>query len=239
VSERTLLELRGATLGHGGVPVLRGVDLAVRAGSFWGVLGANGSGKTTILRTLLGLLPPLGGRVVARGLRGEEPRFGYVPQKERLDAAFPLSALDVAAMGTWRSAQPLRGLRGDDRLPLVRRCLAECGAEGFAAEPFASLSGGQKQRVLIARALAAEPEVLMLDEPLAGLDLPTTRAVLRLLEDLKGRRSLTVLMVSHRLRAEKSLFTDVAFVDEGGVTSGPAAQMTARGRLAEVLRGDL
>lgn len=228
-----LVELSGAALGYEGRPVLSGVDLRVEAGAFWGVLGANGSGKTTILRTILGLLPPLGGRVSARA------RFGYVPQKESLDPAFPLSAFDVAAMGAWRSWEPLQGLRGPDRAPLVASCLAECGAAELAGRPFASLSGGQKQRVLIARALAAEPELLMLDEPLAGLDVPTTRSVLELLRDLKSRRGLTVMMVSHRLRAEKALFSHIAFVDEGRLVSGTAAAMTEAGRLADVLRGDL
>jgi ABC-type Mn2+/Zn2+ transport system ATPase subunit len=239
VSAAPLLALEKASLGHDGKAVLSGVSLEVKAGQFWGVLGANGSGKTTILRTLLGLIPPLSGRVRARGERGDMPRFGYVPQKESLDAAFPLTGLDVAAMGTWRKLEPLRPWHGDDRAAFVRECLAECGASGFAGKPFSALSGGQKQRVLLARALAAEAEILMLDEPLSGLDLQSTHALLDLLAALKKRRGLTVLMVSHRLRAEKELFTHVAFVDDGAVQSGPAAEMLGRGRLAEILRGEL
>lgn len=234
-----LIEFNGAALGYRGRPVLSHVDLHVYAGSFWGVLGANGSGKTTILKTFLGLIAPMGGRVTARGRQGGAPRFGYVPQKERLDPIYPLSGIDVASMGAWRRFDPLARLCGKDRDPFIHECLHECGAAAFASKPFAALSGGQKQRVLIARALAAEPEVLVLDEPLAGIDAPTQLSLLDLLARLKKMRDLTVIMVSHRIRAEKTLFTDIAFVDEGKVTCGPTARMIAEGALAEIFRGDL
>ncbi|MCR4296792.1 MAG: ATP-binding cassette domain-containing protein, partial [Elusimicrobia bacterium] len=122
---------------------------------------------------------------------------------------------------------------------LVNRCLADCGAANLAERRFSELSGGQKQRVIIARALAAEPEVLVLDEPLAGVDITTQLALLKLLKELKDRRDLTILMVSHRVSAEKGLFSDVAWVDEGRVTTGPAAEMFSSGRLSEVFKSEL
>jgi ABC-type Mn2+/Zn2+ transport system ATPase subunit len=239
LSQPILIDFKGAALGYGGRPILTHVDLHVEAGSFWGVLGSNGSGKTTILKTFLSLIPPMGGRVTTRGRSGDSARFGYVPQKERLDPIYPLSGLDVASMGTWGRFELFKRLRGKIRNSFVRECLSECGATAFAAKPFSSLSGGQKQRVLIARALAAEPEILVLDEPLAGIDVPTQLALLDLLARVKKDRDLTVLMVSHRIRAEKTLFTNIAFVDEGKVVCGPAAKMISEGKLAEIFRGDL
>jgi ABC-type Mn2+/Zn2+ transport system ATPase subunit len=225
-----MIRLKNASLGYGKTPVLTEVDLDVLPGSFWGILGHNGSGKTTILKTVLGLLPLLGGELIGR------PRFGYVPQKERLDPLYPLSAHDVAAMGTCRRFEPLRRSDPND---LVRRSLADCGAAQFASQRFSDLSGGQKQRVLLARALASDPEILALDEPLAGVDITTQHGLLKLLEELKDKRRLTVLMVSHRVRSEKDLFSRIAWVDEGRVTTGTAEEMLAKGRLGEIFKAEL
>lgn len=230
-----MIRFKNASLGYGRTPVLTKVELEVARGSFWGILGHNGSGKTTILKTLLGLIPCLGGEVSFQG----SPRFGYVPQKERLDPLFPLSARDVTEMGTYRKVDLLRRLRRSALDPVVDRCLADCGASGLADRRMSDLSGGQKQRVLIARALAAEPDILVLDEPLAGIDITTQQALLKLLKDLKEQRDLTVLMVSHRVSAEKGLFTHAAWVDEGRVTAGPSAEMFSAGPLSEVFRSEL
>jgi ABC-type Mn2+/Zn2+ transport system ATPase subunit len=225
------MRFKNASLGYGGAPILTKVDFSVEAGDFWGILGHNGSGKTTILKTALGLIPCVGGELAGTG-----PRFGYVPQKERLDPLYPLSALAVAEMGTFREFAPFRRAGREEG---VRRCLAECGAAPLAERRFSDLSTGQKQRVLIARALAAEPELLVLDEPLAGIDITTQKALLDLLKALKDKRSLTILMVSHRLSAEKGLFTHIAWVEEGLVAAGPAADMLAKGRLGEVFGTEL
>lgn len=234
-----LIRFKNASLGYGKTPVLTKVALDVRPGSFWGILGHNGSGKTTILKTLLGLIPCLSGEFAVRGRRFGRPRYGYVPQKERLDPLYPLTARAVTAMGTFRKLELLQRLRGAGPDDLVMRCLADCGAAKLAGRRFSELSGGQKQRVIIARALAAEPELLVLDEPLAGVDITTQLALLKLLQELKERRDLTILMVSHRVSAEKGLFTDVAWVDEGRVTTGPAGEMFSSGRLSEVFKSEL
>jgi ABC-type Mn2+/Zn2+ transport system ATPase subunit len=228
-----MIRFKNASLGYGRTPVLSKVDLAVAPGSFWGILGHNGSGKTTLLKTMLGLIPCLKGELSGR------PRFGYVPQKERLDPLYPLSAHDVAEMGTDRTWELLARLRGAGHETIVRRCLADCGATQLAQHRFSDLSSGEKQRVLIARALAAEPEILVLDEPLAGIDITTQKALLALLKDLKTRHSLTILMVSHRVSAEKGLFTHIAWLDEGRVSTGPSEQMLSKGRLAEVFKAEL
>lgn len=229
-----LIGFKRASLGYGNAAVLKSVAFEVRPGSFWGILGHNGSGKSTLLKTLLGLIPPLRGKVSVNGAR-----FGYVPQKERLDPIYPLSAYDVAAMGTCRRVDfgALFGRGGSRELTL--RSLRECGAAAFADQPYRSLSGGQKQRVLIARALAAEPNLLVLDEPLAGIDITTQHSLLELLKRLKEAHGLTVLMVSHRVSVEKGLFTDIAWVDEGLVETGPADAMLASGKLSRIFRSEL
>lgn len=234
-----LLRFRHASVGYGSHPVLTGVGLEVAEGNFVGILGHNGSGKTTLLKTILGLIPSLKGEFSAHGRGGGAPRFGYVPQKERLDPLYPMTGHDVAAMGTYRRLELFRRLRGLAREDHISKCLAECGAAALADRRFSDLSGGQKQRVLIARALAAEPEVLALDEPMAGIDVTTQRALIKLLKHLKEERGLTVLMVSHRVHVEKDLFTHVVWCDEGRAHMGETAAMLAGGKLGEMFRGEL
>ena len=236
--EKPLLQFRGASLGYGRRAVLASVDLEVRRGSFLGILGPNGAGKTTILRTVLGLISPVKGQFVTEGAEFGRPRYGYVPQKEKLDPIYPLTAYEVAAMGTYRRLELLRRLRRQQHGDLIRRCLRECGAMELADRRYSDLSGGQRQRVLVARALAAEPELLVLDEPLAGLDVTTQKALLKLFQTLKDEHRLTVLMVSHRLQVEKALFTDIAWVEEGKVESGPAERMLAERRITEIFGAD-
>ncbi|MCX5787536.1 MAG: ATP-binding cassette domain-containing protein [Elusimicrobia bacterium] len=224
-------------MGYGKNAVLAGVDAGIEAGSFVGILGHNGSGKTTLLRTLLGLIPPLKGQLVRRGAGLGLVRFGYVPQKERLDPLYPLSAFDVVAMGTYRNVELFQRLRGLGRRGFVQDCLAAAGAQTLADKLYSDLSGGQKQRVLIARALAAEPEVLALDEPLAGIDVTTQKALLKLLGELKQDRGLTILMVSHRIRAEKGLFTHILWCNDGKAAMGTTEEMLT-GELKEIFHGE-
>lgn len=233
--EEPLVEFRDACLGYGRRPVLAGVELTLGRGDFVGVLGPNGAGKSTLLKTILGLIRPLKGQMRLRG-GASTPRFGYVPQREKLDALYPLSAREVAAMGTYRRFSLLDRLRGrssDDEL--LRRSLRECGALELSERRYSELSGGQRQRVLIARALAAEPELLALDEPLAGIDVTTQKSLLRLLKGLREHEGLSVLMVSHRFQAERGLFTHIAWVDNGRVDFGPTEKMLAERRIAEIL----
>ncbi|MBI4056279.1 MAG: metal ABC transporter ATP-binding protein [Elusimicrobia bacterium] len=229
-----LLRLKHASLGYGEQPILTGVDVEVQPGSFIGILGHNGSGKTTLLKTILNLIPCLKGQCVWQGATPDSLRFGYVPQKEKLDPIYPLSAFDVAAMGTYHRF----ALRIKNKA-FIHRCLADCGAAHLTDKRYSDLSGGQKQRVLIARALAAEPQILTLDEPLAGIDITTQKAVLKLLKHLKEERGLTILMVSHRIQAEKGLFTHIVWCDEGKVISGPTPEMLANSKLAEVFKTEL
>lgn len=233
-----LVRFKQATLGYGAQPVLRDVTFDVASGFFMGILGPNGAGKTTILKTILGLIPCMDGEFSRHGAHGGL-RYGYVPQKEKLNPLYPLSAYDIAAMGTYQGLAPLQRLRGVNHRALIEHSLAVCGASALAKKRYSSLSGGQKQRVLIARALASKPELLVLDEPLAGIDITTQKALIELLHKLREDNKLTTLMVSHRIEAEKNLFTHIAWVDEGRAVVGATRDMLATGKVREVFQSEL
>ena len=220
------------SLGYDGGPVLAHVSFAIERGEFAALLGPNGAGKTTLFRGILGLIPTLAGRIEYGFERDAHPP-GYVPQRERLDPIFPLTAFEVALMGTYVRLPPLVPI-GRRRRRLATECLAQVGLAELAEQPFWALSGGQKQRVLIARALATEPEVLLLDEPTAGIDPGAEATIMEVISRLNRDRGLTVVLVSHHLRLVRSLVGSVIWVEHGTATKGAAADILAPERLAEV-----
>jgi ABC-type Mn2+/Zn2+ transport system ATPase subunit len=169
-------------------------------------------------------LPLLSGKRVLP--LGRSPRVGYVPQRDRLDQSWPLSVLDVVLMGRTRLLGPLRRFRAHDK---KRACeaLDEIGVGELAEKPLYTLSGGQHQRVLIARAIAAEPELLVLDEPTSAMDPAAERVLLELVERLKRAHDLSVVLVTHQLTAVAGFATEVALVDRarGLFEVGPAREM--------------
>lgn len=192
-----LLELRQVEVGYHGAPVLPPFDLTIAGGDAVGIVGPNGSGKTTLVRTMLGLLKPIRGSVQFPQKR--KPRFGYVPQRASVDVSFPLTAYEVALMGRYGLIGAGRRPRAID-LERTRAALKDVGALELGDRPFHALSGGQRQRVLVARALAAEPEILVLDEPTTGMDLPSERAMLDLVRSFTAR-GIAVILISHQLGA--------------------------------------
>ena len=191
-----LLRLSDADFGYAREAIVHGVSLEVRAGEFVALLGANGSGKTTLVRGLLGLLPPLAGRVE----RKDGLRIGYVPQRETLDPLYPLSGFDVALLGACRDLPFWRPAGATER-DATRAALDATRAQAFAKKRYGELSGGQRQRILIARALATQPAMLLLDEPTAGVDPETELAILEMLESLRSEHRIAVWMVTHHLHA--------------------------------------
>jgi ABC-type Mn2+/Zn2+ transport system ATPase subunit len=213
-----LLQVEEADFGYEGRAIVHRASLEIHADEFVVLVGSNGSGKSTLMRGILGLLPPLAGRVERRaGLR-----IGYVPQRETLDPLYPLSAADVVMLGAARDLRPWQLIRKLDR-DRAHAALAACGATGFAAQRYAALSGGQRQRVLLARALATDPELLLLDEPTAGVDPEAERSLLDLLGQLARTRHLAVWMVTHHLHSIAGRFDRIATVDEGRVVLEVAA----------------
>jgi zinc transport system ATP-binding protein len=226
-----VLDLRAVTAGYGGRPVLRGVDLTVRAGEVVAILGANGSGKSTLIRTVLGLVPLAAGSVslfgvepgARRRMRRQRRRVGYVPQRLGAGSGVPATVAEVVASGRLARRSVLRPAGGTDRAA-VASALAAVGLADRAATPVATLSGGQQQRTLIARALAAEPEMLILDEPTAGVDAASQEAfaaALRSFVDGGG----TVLLVAHELGPLAALVTRAIVIHDGHVAhDGPVPE---------------
>jgi ABC-type Mn2+/Zn2+ transport system ATPase subunit len=218
----TLVRLQNAVIGYGGVPLLSGVTLEVARGNFFAIVGPNGGGKTTLLRTLLGVLPPVAGRREQMA----PVHVGYVPQRDHVDALWPLTAFEVAMMGRYRLLGPGRRPRKLDR-EKVLAAMRRVGIADLAPRAFRTLSGGQRQRTLIARALAGDPELLALDEPTNGMDPAAELATMDILKELHQSEPLAVVMVSHRLEAVANYAEKLAFVDKDKALwrVGPLAEM--------------
>jgi ABC-type Mn2+/Zn2+ transport system ATPase subunit len=208
-----LVTLRRATLGYDDAPVLESVDLDVRAGDLIAIAGPNGSGKTTLFRTILGFLPVLGGTLTRNCALNE---FGYVPQSSALETTFPITAREVVEMGGYGRVKPYQGLPAVEKKRLDS-VLHQVGLSHLAKRLFFSLSGGQRQRMLIARALMVSPKVLILDEPLAGCDPESQRAIGDLLIELSRNEGKAVFFSSHDLRMVRSVAKTIVRADHGRV----------------------
>ena len=205
-------------------PVLEDVNISVPRGDFVSIVGPNGGGKTTLLKLILGLLKPSRGRALVFGEEPEQARrrIGYMPQHSQLDPEFPATVMDVALMGRLghgRSFGPYS--KGDKEI--VTSVLEQVGLRDFRKKPFAAISGGQRQRLFIARALACEPEILLLDEPTASLDVVMEGDLYELLQTLNDR--LTIVMVSHDLGFVSSIVKSVICVKRK-VLMHPTAEIT-------------
>jgi zinc transport system ATP-binding protein len=224
LDDARVVEVRGASVSLGGRPILRRVDLEVRAGEFVALMGANGSGKSTLVRTMTGLHPVVAGEVRLFGTPldrfHERQRLGFVPQRAGAGGGVPASVWEVVSSGRLTRRRWLRPFRAADRAA-VRDALEVVGLSHRVRDGVATLSGGQQQRVLIARALASEPELLFLDEPTAGVDLPNQVALAEALAILK-ERGATIVLVAHELGPLASLVDRAVVMRDGRVAyDGP------------------
>ncbi|MGC4114148.1 MAG: ATP-binding cassette domain-containing protein [Myxococcales bacterium] len=209
------------------------VDFVIGSGDRLGILGPNGAGKSTLLRTLIGLVEPLAGSIEYPA--GHRPRIGYVPQSSRHDPAFPLSALEVVVMGRY----PRLGLGrrpGKRDWAAASHQLELVGLGAQAKAPFRDLSGGQRQRTLVARALVAEPELLVLDEPTSEMDLAAVHDLLHLVDRLAGEMKASVLFVSHQVSTAAAFASSVVLMNQRSkhFESGPATALLTSAHLSKL-----
>jgi zinc/manganese transport system ATP-binding protein len=214
-----LLQLDGVGVRLGGRQVLSDVSFTVGKGEFAGIIGPNGAGKTTLIRVILGLRPASAGRVI-RGAVGAGPgSIGYVPQKIVIDSDIPLRARDVVALGLdgHKLGFPLPSKR---RREQVDQALQDVGAFGYADARVGELSGGEQQRVLIAHALVSRPQLLLLDEPLANLDLRSEQEIVTVLGKLAREQEIAVLLSAHDMNPLLPVMDRIIYVANGKVATG-------------------
>jgi zinc transport system ATP-binding protein len=215
----TPIELTDGAVAISGRPILRGIDLRVEAGEFVALLGANGSGKSTLVRALTGLRPLAHGRLLLFGTDAERfhdwQRIGYVPQRAGATSGVPASVWEVVASGRLTRRRLLRRLSRADRVA-IDDALEVVGLGDRRRDGVAQLSGGQQQRALIARALAGEPELIFLDEPTAGVDVPNQLALAEALRELKARGA-TIVLVTHELGPLAELVDRAVVMRDGRV----------------------
>lgn len=200
---REVIVVRGLWAGYDREQVLEDVDLTVYERDFVGLIGPNGGGKTTLIRVLLGLLPPTRGevRIMGRPVREGRRALGYVPQVVEFDHEFPISVWEVARMGRLGRRRLLQRYTAEDDA-IVEKALRQVDVLDLRQRPIGELSGGQRQRVYIARALATQPEILLLDEPTSSVDPQVSNSIYELLQQLNEH--VTILLISHDMSAISS-----------------------------------
>ena len=231
----TLIGLREVSIGYSGNPLVEHISLEIKRGDFFGLVGPNGAGKTTLLITMLGNIPPVAGNVErAPGLR-----IGYVPQRTRVDTIFPLSAVEMVRTGGMGPKADRRGwiklLQSAPKNQAIA-ALDRVGMKFAASRPFRDLSGGQQQRVLIARALVRNPDLLVLDEPTAGMDIPSEHDLLDFVSRLNAEQGTSVIVVVHQISLVAGRANRIAIVNKDLqlFATGTAEQLLSGKKLSEL-----
>lgn len=219
------LHIEDLTVSYGANTALWDIDLDIPPGVMCAIVGPNGSGKSTLLKAALGLVPPVAGHVrfLGRPVAQMRGQIGYVPQRQDVDWDFPTTVRDVVEMGLYRQIGWFRR-PGADARARAHAALAEVGMQDYADRQISQLSGGQQQRVFIARALVQDAPILILDEPMAGVDAATEAIIIALLQRLRDR-GRTVIVVHHDLTTVESYFDWLVMLN---------VQIVAQGRVADV-----
>lgn len=221
----------GLRIGYGRA-LMRPLSLAVRPGEFWGLVGPNGAGKSTLIKTVMGLIPPVEGKV---DFGDAAPRFGYVPQRHHLNREHPFTVMEVALMGRYNAKSSWIFHSREDR-SRVNGELERLGLADMKRRRISSLSGGQVQRLLIARALAADPKILILDEPTSGMDLPGESYILNFLRSLRDASDISIIMVAHHINQIASTADHVCLInkDTNMFMAGACGEMLRKEKLSEL-----
>ena len=210
----TLMETKNLTLSYDGVPVIEGLNIAIEDGDYFCIIGENGTGKSTLVKALLGLIPVSSGSIsFSQNLKPNQ--IGYLPQKTQIPKDFPANVWEVVLSGCLnrKGFYPFYSKQDKER---ARQALRMVNAESLAKSCFSELSGGQQQRVLIARALCATDKVLLLDEPTAGLDPEATKELYDQVAHLHRQHSITVIMITHDLSAVSEYATKILRLEPDG-----------------------
>jgi manganese/zinc/iron transport system ATP- binding protein len=233
------LRVQALTVAYHRRPVLWDVDYEVPEASLVAIVGPNGAGKSTLIKACLGLVPAASGSVEFWGqpYRKARSRVGYVPQRESVDWDFPVSALDVVCMGRYRRIGWCRPVTKAHRAAAMA-CLERVGMQDYAKRQISQLSGGQQQRVFLARALAQEADLYFMDEPFAGVDAATERAIVEVLRELQ-RNGKTVICVHHDLPTVPEYFDHAVLLNMRVVTAGPVREIFTQENLRKTYGGRL
>ena len=236
---RPAIVLTDVTAGYDGRDALTDVSVTVAAGTILAVFGPNGGGKSTFLKVVAGLLKPWRGRVEVLGAApgGAARRIAYVPQAEQVDWEFPVSVWDVVVMGRYARIGPFRRPGADDHRA-VADALALVGMTAQAQTQIGRLSGGQRRRAFLARALAADPDLYLLDEPVTGVDATTQEDLMRIL-DAEARRGKTVIATTHDLASAAQHFQDVLAINRTVIAQGRSDLVLDRDVLSRTYGGHL
>lgn len=241
---KTIIRFDHATFGFSDVIALQDISLEITEGEFVGVIGPNGSGKTTLCRAVLGLMPPLGGSLQIFDCACEElrchhrARIGYLPQKGMLDKNFPITVLEAVMMGRYGALGLFNRPSKRDR-DIALEALSHVGMEDRRNTALGHLSGGQQQRVFIARALAQQPDVLLLDEPTTGIDITTQHSVLDLIRHLHRDLKLTILLITHDINMIRSSVDRLVLLKTRLYAAGPPEEVLRPDVLRQVYGKDL
>jgi ABC-type Mn2+/Zn2+ transport system ATPase subunit len=233
------LLVENATVSYGDRPALQEVTFCVPVGTQVAVIGPNGAGKSTLFKALVGLLPLRKGSISVHGLPLGHHRdcVAYVPQREEVDWRFPVTVSDVVMMGRYGRLGRLK-LPGRSDRTAVAESLEKLSIADLASQPIGGLSGGQQQRVFLARALAQEPHIVLMDEPFTGIDVSTQEATLALFEKLRDQQ-VTVLISTHDLNLAATHFDQVLLLNHRLIAYGPASQVLTSTTLAEAFGGQV
>jgi manganese/zinc/iron transport system ATP- binding protein len=217
------LAIRGMTVSYGQKPAVFSVDMTIERGKMTAIIGPNGAGKSTLLKAALGVISPLAGTttVFGRPVSEQRDRIAYVPQRASVDWDFPTRVIDVVLMGLYPQLGLLGRVRKAHRIK-ARDCLERVGMQDFATRQIGQLSGGQQQRVFLARALAQDADLYLLDEPFAGVDAATEKAIIAVLKSLRNQGK-TVVAVHHDLSTVPEYFDNVFLINTRRVAEGTVA----------------
>ncbi|MEC0534590.1 manganese ABC transporter ATP-binding protein MntB [Bacillus spizizenii] len=233
------VELDNVTVAYHKKPVLQEISLQVPEGKLIGIIGPNGAGKSTLIKTILGLVPRASGDISIYGkdYKDQRTRIGYVPQRGSVDWDFPTNALDVVLMGRYGRIGLLKRPKKAD-VDMAKAALEKVGMLDYAKRQISQLSGGQQQRVFLARALCQDADIYFMDEPFAGVDAATERAIMTLLAELK-EKGKTVLVVHHDLQTAEDYFDWILLLHLRKIAFGPAENVFTIENLQKTYGGRL